>query len=305
MRSGKRRCLRIECDVAGNDQIELTVAIVIEKAAPCRPLVVRTRDTGLHGDILERAFSVIAIKRVRPPVRDEQILIPVVVEIARTHAVAPARAGDSGCGTYVGEFSGAGVPIEMADRFLTLRKSLEAGSVYEEDIEASIVVVVDETPRRFHSLRLCIFCERDRPENFAVRPASRATSVKDARNGTPEGLRARHSPKIACSDALTKSDPGERETHRDQYCGAQTTQHATSLKLVAQRKLNLTGRSRRADYAEVVRPEHITARTGSPKVHVIRKVEELIRNSSVWFSTIWNFFAIDTSKICLPSSWTM
>jgi DNA-binding response OmpR family regulator len=125
--------VRIHIRVAGDEQIEPAVAVVIAKARARRPAAV-AGDAHLLGDVGERAIAVVAIQPVLAEVRDEEIDAAVVVEIARGDAEAlTARDGESD--KVLGLESGAddyltkpfGIREMMARVGAIMRRSRRAG----------------------------------------------------------------------------------------------------------------------------------------------------------------------------------
>ena len=88
--TGPRRRRRIEIHIVGDEQIEMAVAVVIQKAAARAPARSGSSDSGLFRDVGKRAVTVVVIEHVPAPVGDEQIVEAVVVVIADTTSLAPA-----------------------------------------------------------------------------------------------------------------------------------------------------------------------------------------------------------------------
>ena len=92
--SGGGAVFKIEVDVVGDEQVEVAVAIVIDKSAAGVPASFRAglNQSRLFGYIGERAVAVIAIERVLAVVSDEEIVVAVVVVIADAAGLAPTGA---------------------------------------------------------------------------------------------------------------------------------------------------------------------------------------------------------------------
>ena len=116
-----RRLRRIEVHVVGDEQIEMPVAVVVEKAAAGAPARAGAGDASLLGDVGERAVAVVVIEHVAAPVRDEQIVEAVVVVVADAAAPGPTRSGSARPCRDVGERAVAIVVKEVAGRAVPSR----------------------------------------------------------------------------------------------------------------------------------------------------------------------------------------
>ena len=88
-------------NVAGNEDIEPPVAVVVAKARPGGP--VAQRDAGRFRNIGEGAVVVVVIETILAVVGDVEVGPAVVVEVANRHAEAPAVVGHAGLVGDVGE----------------------------------------------------------------------------------------------------------------------------------------------------------------------------------------------------------
>ena len=95
--------MRVEIHIVGDEQIEVAVAVVIQKAASRSPALAAAGYARLLGNITKRAISVIAVQNVLAPVADKQIIESVVVVVADAAALAPARMGQAGVPGDVGK----------------------------------------------------------------------------------------------------------------------------------------------------------------------------------------------------------
>ena len=87
------RLRRIEVHVAGDEQIQVPVTVVVEEAAARAPDARRPGDARFLGHVRERAVAVVAVEDVPSPVGDEEIVEAVVVEVADAAAPGPSRNG--------------------------------------------------------------------------------------------------------------------------------------------------------------------------------------------------------------------
>ncbi len=87
---GSRGLIQIEIDVIGDKEVELAVAVVIDKGAAGAVADTRHGKMGLGGDVFKGAVAPIAIKDVVAVVGDQQVGVAVIVVIADTDPLAPA-----------------------------------------------------------------------------------------------------------------------------------------------------------------------------------------------------------------------
>jgi len=90
----------------------------------------------------------------------EQIDVAVVVVVAGADALSPAAAGDACLVGDVGKRAVAFVSIQVADRCIVARRSLQTRTVDEKDVWPPVVVVVDDgdaAARRFEDVLLGAF----------------------------------------------------------------------------------------------------------------------------------------------------
>ena len=152
------------------------------RSAPCI-----LREPGLRGHVGERAVAVVVIQDVVAVAGDEEVVEAVVVVVADGDRRCPARARQAGLLGDVGEGAVAVVPVETIGRARAARPPAACRSARRR--RASRRCRSRETPRRSRRPRRCSSWRRRRRRPLGcVRPASRATSVKRARNGRPDGL---------------------------------------------------------------------------------------------------------------------
>src|SRR5689334_5660596 len=97
-------------------------------------------------DIREGPISIVVKQDVVSPEAAKQIIPAIVVVIADANAGLPARAGEAGFCSDIGEGSVAIVFEEMRSRRSSGRPvSIEARSVRQIDIDPTIVIVIKES----------------------------------------------------------------------------------------------------------------------------------------------------------------
>ena len=147
-----RRLRRVEVHIAGDEQIQMTVTVIVQKTAACAPAGSRSRDAGFLRDVGERAVAVVAVQHVVPPVGDEQIVEAVVVVVADATGLAPAGMGQPRLLRDVGERAVAVVVEQVAGRLAVPHFRVEAAAVHQKDVEPAVVVVVEERRAAAHFL---------------------------------------------------------------------------------------------------------------------------------------------------------
>ena len=199
----RRRRAQIEIDVVGDEKIQEAIAIVVEKraaGAPARAILLQSRGVG---HLIEPLAVAIVKQPVLTEVRDRQIVMSVVVVVARARALAPsplfvqARGGG-----HVLEVPPVAVAIEMRTRLLARWKALEGRAVDEEQIRTSVSVVIEHghaASRRLEQVAVGLFAAERRDCGQAGRwlphlrtrrelaPAPRRSSRRAARQETRGG----------------------------------------------------------------------------------------------------------------------
>ena len=133
----------VEVDVAGDEEVELAVAVVVAPGGAGGPAA--DGDAGFFCDVGEGAVVVVAIEAIFAEVRDVDVWPAVVVEVADDGAEAPALVGDAGFFGDVGEGAVVIVVEEggvRGGRFAVFGG--EGGAADKVDVEPAVVVVVEE-----------------------------------------------------------------------------------------------------------------------------------------------------------------
>src|SRR3954470_4912910 len=86
----QRGVFQIELNVVGDEQIQVAVAIVIQKSAASAPLLACDGQSNLLGYVFEAAVTEVAVQDVMAEVSHEQIGKAVVIVVARAHALCPS-----------------------------------------------------------------------------------------------------------------------------------------------------------------------------------------------------------------------
>ena len=136
----------IEFDVIADEEIQVAVAVVVEKRAAGSPADLFVVDTSLARHVGEGSVAVVVKENVVSPEAAEQIVPAIVVVVADANAGLPAGAAEAGFFRDVGECSVAIVFVEVrSGRFAGGPLRIEARSVGQIDVEPAIVVVVEES----------------------------------------------------------------------------------------------------------------------------------------------------------------
>ena len=146
-------------------------------------------------DVVKASVSPVSIQLVLAPIRDEQVLVSIVVVVASARALSPTAGYQPSARRDVLERAVAPVSIEMIRRLLALWKTLQRGAVHEKDVEPAIPVVVEgrhARAGRLEQIRVCALRAVNRP----------------------------------CSQAGLGCDVGERESKVDERCGARSRRGA-------------------------------------------------------------------------------
>ena len=142
----------VPIEIAGDEQVQPSIVIVIEESGGGRPAT--GADARLRRHIGERSIAVVAVEGVPPIARDVEIRESVVVVIAdgHAHAVVVPGAGETRRGCHIRETAVAVLPIqpvpirriptgEVGGEFCGI---VQLPAVNQEDVEKAVVVVVEQ-----------------------------------------------------------------------------------------------------------------------------------------------------------------
>src|SRR5579862_4628892 len=127
----------------------MAIAIIIDKGAPGIPALQAGSSprsyAGLGCYFGERAVAVVVIECAIPPVRDEQVIVAIVVIVSRAHALAPAGAQQTGFRRHIRKGSVAIILIKPVRRLGAASVfRLETRAVHKEYVQPAVVVVIEE-----------------------------------------------------------------------------------------------------------------------------------------------------------------
>ena len=132
---------RTGIDIVGDEQIQIAIAIDVEECAARSPL--RIRDTRLGRDVSERTLAGVAIEHVRSQVRDVKIVPAVVVDVAGTGALPVGGVPYASLHPALVECAVTSIGIQpMPGR--NGHGGCQRPTIHQEDVQASVVVVVEQ-----------------------------------------------------------------------------------------------------------------------------------------------------------------
>jgi hypothetical protein len=152
---------RSKVHVVGDKEVEMAVAVVVEKCASGAKAIASVQQAGFGRHIGKCAVAVVAVEAVVAVVGEEQVLEAVVVVVADADAHSPAGIGESGFGGHIGKRAVAVVVIEPVAG--ARRSAFERTAAEQEDVHPAVVVVVEEgasAAHRFHDVGDLAGCRR-------------------------------------------------------------------------------------------------------------------------------------------------
>ena len=99
--------------------------------------------TGAARDVLERAVPSVSVQAILTPIRDEEIVVSVIVVVADAGALAPTARAQPGPVGDILERTVPPISVQMIGRLPPLGKTFEHRAVDEKDVEPAVAVVVD------------------------------------------------------------------------------------------------------------------------------------------------------------------
>src|SRR5205823_14282296 len=107
-------------------------------------MVLCLKKAGFLCNVSEGSIAIIVIQHVLTIIGNEQIQEAVVVIVSYTDTLAPTRSEQTCAYRNIGESSIVVVAIQVIRRFLVLGKTTQSPAINEENIQPSIIVVVEE-----------------------------------------------------------------------------------------------------------------------------------------------------------------
>src|SRR5581483_1225427 len=138
------RTRQIKVHVTCNEQIEMAIAIVVQKAAASAPAIRRPGHAGFFRNVAKRTVAIVVIKDIFSEVRDKKIIEAVVVVVANTARLTPSRMREPCLGGDVGKCSVAVVVKQKTGGTMIADGRIETGTVHEENIKPAVIVIVEE-----------------------------------------------------------------------------------------------------------------------------------------------------------------
>src|SRR5262249_46343770 len=110
--AGPRHCGEVELEVVGDEQVQVAIPVVVDESTSGSPARARFEQARLAGDVGERSIAVVAVQDVLPPIRDEEVLVAVVVIVSNGDRGRPALPRQACLGGDVGESAVAIVLVQ-------------------------------------------------------------------------------------------------------------------------------------------------------------------------------------------------
>jgi tetratricopeptide (TPR) repeat protein len=157
------RCLgRIEFDVVDNHKVERAIPIKVDKRASRAPAGLRRAESTGFGLILKRAVSKVMVENIFSPPGNEEVDIPVVVEIPGANTLPPSGVGQSGPLGDIFKLQATQVVVKhWSGRRAVVLKS---PAIDKKNVGQTIVVVVEDRnsrPSGFNDVLLVSRSARD------------------------------------------------------------------------------------------------------------------------------------------------
>jgi len=92
----------------GDEQIEVSVVIVIDKSTACAPTRGIAGYVGLAAYFGEGAVSIVVIENILAPIRNKEVVEAIVIVVTYADALSPSRARQS---CFCGDIGKGAVPI--------------------------------------------------------------------------------------------------------------------------------------------------------------------------------------------------
>ena len=142
----RRRVGWIKLDVVAYEEIEASVAVIIEEGATRAPANTIIVKAGLASDVGKGAVAVVVEQNVVSPEAAKKIVPAIVVVVADADSRLPAGAGEPGSFCDVSEGPIAVVLVEMRSGLLSGRPVLaQSCSVGQINIQPAITVVIKKS----------------------------------------------------------------------------------------------------------------------------------------------------------------
>src|SRR3954468_5000031 len=125
-----RRLLEIKSLITCDEQIQVSVAIVVEERAPGTPGLSVSGDSAPTGNVSESAVAFVPIQGIFPPIRDVHVFKSVVIYIPGANSATPTGTRRSGVSSYIRKIASPLISITPARRCFAVGETLEARSIY-------------------------------------------------------------------------------------------------------------------------------------------------------------------------------
>ena len=152
----------VKLNVVGNNQVQKTIPIEVQKRTSCAPTRLRRRQSSGLSLIAKGPVPLIPIEDILSPLGDEDIYVPVVVDVTCAYSLPPAGMRQPCLAGDIFKLQATKVAIEQ--RRWCGSALLETIAVDKENIRQSIVVVVedrDPVSGGLNDVLFVLFCAGD------------------------------------------------------------------------------------------------------------------------------------------------
>src|SRR5580698_3828742 len=140
--SGVRRLGWVEFNVVDDHKIQRAITVEIHKSTPGAPASFSGSQPPGLCLVAESAIALVAIENVLSPLCDEEIDIPIVIDIPGTDALTPSRVRQASLACDIFKLQSAEVVVEQ--RSSLCAALLEAVAVDKKNVRQAVVIVVED-----------------------------------------------------------------------------------------------------------------------------------------------------------------
>src|SRR5262245_45582796 len=123
----------------------MAVAIKVEKGCTGIPMLFWLQQAGPTRDIGKSSIPVVAVEHVPSKVSHKQVKMPVIVVVTNADTLAPAMTHQARSFRDIGEGAIMIISVKAIRWFLPFGELTESPTVDQENIQPSIVVVIEKS----------------------------------------------------------------------------------------------------------------------------------------------------------------
>ncbi len=194
----------MQIDIVGNEQIQVAVAIIIEKSTSGSPAKISfVQQPRLTRNIRKRTVSVVSVEHILTVIRDEDVFETIVVIVTNSYPARPTRAQQAGLLRDIGKCAVSIVFVQAVAGFWN--DLVHALTAEHENIQPAIVVIIEEGNTAAHSLNDVVLMLEAAVDDGRRKPSLCGNIGEVRKKRDTGGLASGHWLHIAGSDALTQS----------------------------------------------------------------------------------------------------